>query len=572
VAFSRVPVDRMTKQIDFVPWNEQDDKGRRLDEKKPAGVINVDLMTPVYGRLRVKVVSAEDGQPTPAMVRLTWKTDGNPVAPSNAINYGTQFDTNGINSGRRGTSLPGLFKGTWWVVPEPFDMQLPPGEYEIIARRGLEHLPAVKTVTIKSNEVVDCSLRLEQWTDLGKLGWYTGDAHIHCQILSDDDASRLMTWAIAEDVRLVNVVKMGDLFRTYFEQRGFGKEYRVEQDSYTLSPGQECPRTSKLGHVLAMNTTSMVRDVDKYFLYDWVFDIVHKQGGLTGYAHVHNDGYWVHCDMAINVPKGKADFAEMLQFNVMGTSLYYMFLNLGFKLTAAAGSDVPWGGTIGDVRMYAYTGKGKPFDTDAWFEGVRKGRTFVTNGPLIELFVDDAIPGDEIRVSENRKLRVKARAWGHAQRQQLPALLEIVVQGDVIKRVESNDGKTDALSIEFDIEAKHGFWIAARAYAADGTKAHTTPVYVVRDLHADGDVKELRFWKHEEASKLIDQMVVYLGEIETKTLNIQKTSEAERQRNFETQQWANQAPELLKRINDAYKIYEDLRKTIEDERPLRAKD
>ncbi|MCL2330155.1 MAG: CehA/McbA family metallohydrolase [Phycisphaerae bacterium] len=555
VAFSRMPANRTTKQIDFCArWEDKDKNFARM---------TVDLMTPPQGRLRVNVVSDADGQPTPAMVRLTWKPDGNPVAPSNALDYGTQFDTNGTNSGRRFTSQPGRFRGIWWVVPGPFDMQLPPGEYEIAARRGPEHLPVFETITIKSNEVLERTLRIKQWTDMAKLGWYSGDAHIHCQILSDDDASRLMIWAQAEDVHLVNVVKMGDLFRTYFEQRGFGKEYRVEQGGYTLSPGQECPRTSKLGHVLAMNTTSMVRDVDKYFLYDWVFDIVHKQGGLTGYAHVHNDGYWVHCDMAMNVPKKKVDFAEMLQFNVMGTPLYYMFLNLGYRLTAAAGSDVPWGGTIGDVRMYAYAGKG-PFSTDAWFEGVRKGHTFVTNGPMVELLVDDAMPGDEIHVSKNRKLHVKARTWGHTERKQLPALLEVVVQGDVIKRVESNDGKTDTLTAEFDIDAGHGFWIAARAYAADGAKAHTTPVYVIRD--------GLRFWKYEEASKLIDQMVFYLGEIETKTLNIQKTDETARQMSFETRQWSNQASELLKRIADAHKIYDELRKTIEEERPLRAKD
>ena len=80
------------------------------------------------------------------------------------------------------------------------------------------------------------------------------------------------------------------------------------------------------------------------------------------------------------------DFAETLQFNVLGTSVYYAFWNLGCKLTAA-GSDVPWGGTIGDVRVYSYVGK-QPFAADAWFEGVRRGHTFVTNGPMIELHAE----------------------------------------------------------------------------------------------------------------------------------------------------------------------------------------
>ena len=51
--------------------------------------------------------------------------------------------------------------------------------------------------------------------------------------------------------------------------------------------------------------------------------------------------------MSINVPKHKVDFLELMQIGILGTNLYYEFLDLGFKLTAAAGSDVPFAGTVG---------------------------------------------------------------------------------------------------------------------------------------------------------------------------------------------------------------------------------
>ena len=123
-----------------------------------------------------------------------------------------------------------------------------------------------------------------------------------------------MAWVQAEDVHLANVVKMGDIYRTYFEQRGFGPDYRVVDGEYVLCPGQECPRThDQIGHVLAMNITSMVRNTDRYFLYDEVVDAVHAQGGLWGYAHVNSGIFHVHRDMSINVPRQKADFVEILQ-------------------------------------------------------------------------------------------------------------------------------------------------------------------------------------------------------------------------------------------------------------------
>ena len=117
---------------------------------------------------------------------------------------------------------------------------------------------------------------------------------------------------------------------------------------------------------------------------DWritleVFDAVHAQGGLTGYAHVNSGMFHVHRDMSLNVPRQKLDFVEILQFNQLGTDLYYDFLNLGCKLTASAGSDVPWGGTIGEVRAYAYLGE-KEFTADNWFEAFGRGRTFTTSG------------------------------------------------------------------------------------------------------------------------------------------------------------------------------------------------
>jgi hypothetical protein len=149
-------------------------------------------------------------------------------------------------------------------------------------------------------------------------------------------------------------VKIGDIYHTYFEQRGFGPRYRAVDGEFVPAPGQECPRThDQIGHTLAMKITSMIRDTERYFLYDKGFDAVHAQGDLTGYAHVNSGLFHVHRDMSINVPREKLDFVGILQFNQLGTDLCYQLLNLGCKLTTSAGSDVLWGGTIGEVRDYA---------------------------------------------------------------------------------------------------------------------------------------------------------------------------------------------------------------------------
>jgi hypothetical protein len=266
--------------------------------------------------------------------------------------------------------------------------------------------------------------------------------------------------------------------------------------------------------------------------------------------------------MTINVPRQKADFAEILQFNTLGTRLYYDFLNLGCKLTASAGSDVPWGGTVGEVRVYACVGK-KSFDADAWFDAFRRGRTFTTSGPMLDFRVDSALPGDEIRLKANKKLRIRARAWSDPKRL-APVKLEVVRHGEVIGTAESADPKKPEAELDFTVEAGFGSWIAARARVAEGTSAHTTPVYFVRE--------GLRFWKFDELDGLFEKRLVSLGEIErivaeAKRLEAEGKLEQDRYR----KQLALQGNLLLERVAKARGVYDELKRVAATERALRTK-
>ncbi len=516
------------------------------------------------GRLALTVLDDDTGEPTPAMVQLVYGPDGVVRRPPNAIEFAPQFDGQGYLSGRRRAIIPGPVEGDYWCVTGPFDMEVAPGEWKVLVRRGVEHAPAAATVTVESGQTTRLTLRPPRWVDMRRLGWFSGDDHVHCRILDDQDAANLMAYARAEDVHVVNVVKMGDIYRTWFEQRGFGPQHRVIAGHHVLSPGQECPRTHDggIGHTLAMNTRRMIRDTDRYYIYEWVFDQVHAEGGLCGYAHVNTGIFSVHRDMAINVPKGKVDFGEVLQFANLGTDLWYRFLNTGFKLTASSGSDIPWGGTMGEGRVYAHVGD-EPFSADAWFEAFGRGRTFVTNGPMLTLTVDDALPGDEITVTGNRMLRVRARAWGDPRRVR-PTRLEIVRHGEAIRTVEPAPGDTPSeLTVDMEIPAGAGFWIAARAEGEHGERAHTTPVYVIRE--------GLRFWKHDQADGLIDKGLASLAEVEKLVADAAEADAQGRVEDDRTlKQLAVQGPELLRCVREAQKIWEDLRATARAETPIRA--
>ena len=354
---------------------------------------------------------------------------------------------------------------------------------------------------------------------------------------------RLMTWTQAEDIHLANVVRMGDALKTYFPQYAFGAAGRYRSGEYALIAGQEDPRTSVMGHTLHMNILSPIRYPEQYYLYDLVFDEVHRQGGLSGYAHAYQPpgrGFWVRQDVTMNVPARKVDFLEISEFGEIDDQLYYEFLNLGFKLTATAGSDVPWGNTIGTSRVYAYLPGG--FDPDRWFQAIKEGRTFVTTGPMLELTVNGQPPGAEIHVTPRDSVQIRATASGSGY-SVLPRFLEIVSQGDVVRGEVEKDAGQREISVEFRLPVQHSTWIAARC-----SGARTSPVYLL--------VGDEPFWKLGAVPQLVDIRFQQLRDIESL---LRRGPPAGGEGTYNSPQgFKRQTAELAARVEKARKAYQEL--------------
>ena len=71
---------------------------------------------------------------------------------------------------------------------------------------------------------------------------------------------------------------------------------------------------------------------------------------------------------------------------------WYRYLNCGYRVAAVGGTDkMSAGMPVGGVRTYARLDRNRPFNFGNWAEAVRKGRTFTTSGPLIDLTVVGAL-------------------------------------------------------------------------------------------------------------------------------------------------------------------------------------
>lgn len=114
----------------------------------------------------------------------------------------------------------------------------------------------------------------------------------------------------------------------------------------------------------------------------------------------------------------------------------------------------------GRERFYT-NGKG-PLTVESWLDGIRRGRTFVTNGPMIEFSVDDAGMGGDVALAKPGKVRVRAAMRFDPERDDM-FRIEIVRNGVVVKNFP-RIGPTSEVACDFELEVAETCWLAVRAY------------------------------------------------------------------------------------------------------------
>lgn len=457
--------------------------------------------SPLAGaELTVAIVDGA-GRPTPAAVRL-YDEHGALHVPAQALDLGglgylyargALIHYADWTSPRVRSQYP--FFGSAWFRPQHpkdaacffvedgFRLELPAGRYRLAVSKGLEHTPVERQISLGDSPQREI-VTLTRWVDMAARGWFSGDGHVHIERSTPAANHAALVWARAEDVRVCNVLLMGDARQTYYAQYSFARAGTVEAGGTWLIPGQEDPRTRCLGHTLHLGTPALLRDPANYYAYEPVFADNHGRG-LSGLAHVGRRRWSFQVDRALTLlaPAGLVDFAEIAQMGYIGVNLWFEFLDLGFHLTAMAGSDVPWGGTIGGTRIYACTGA--EFSADRWIEAVRRGNTFVTTGPMLEFTVNGQLPGTVLKLKRGELVRIRAKTWGGNSGAQ-PVRLKLVSFGSVVKSVRGEGH----LETETEFKAERSFWITAASETnreplmdAPGffTGAVATPVYVEVD-------------------------------------------------------------------------------------------
>ena len=502
------------------------------------------------GTLSLHIRDGAGGAAVPARVGL-YDAQGRMPAPAEQALVVPRFtDRTRQVPVRRGFELWPAGKGYAFYVDGDYEAQVPAGRYQLVVGRGPEYRVHTREVEIVAHSHARVEVELQRWIDMPAQGWYSGDAHIHIERTRDANPG-ILSLLSAEDIHVANLLQMGNLARYYFPQYAFGAEGQYFRDNHALVSGQESPRTGHRGHTISLNISRYHDPVD-FFLYHDTAMAVQADGGLFGYAHAIIDAFHVSRGLALDVPMGLVDFLEVLQFSMIDTEFLYDFWNLGFRLAPVAGSDFPYINLPGTERSYVRIDG--PFSPRAWFEGLRQGRTFVTNGPMLSLEVAGGTIGDTVAAAGGETLNISARARVNPDMDSLDRV-ELVIHGDVAATAVSEEG-SESLSLNNSLTVDESCWVALRAYGKNGGLAHSAPVYV----SVDG-VKE--FWNTAAVPALVEK---YKNRIKT-LLNALPDAYDDLER-WDTASllkpaWNAQLPALRQHADKVLKRYDELLQRLE---------
>lgn len=447
------------------------------------------------GRLELRIMDGVSGDIIPARVSVTGG-DGRGYAPHDAWRHADDSFDRSQRS----------FEYSYFHSPGISELTAPVGPITVEVTRGLEHRPVRRQLDISADETSMLEVVLEPFADFRSKGWYNGDLHVHMNYGGTyrNTPEVLAFQAEAEDLDFV-------------ENLIVNKEQRIPDIAYfTGSPepaAAEEPlivhdqefHTSIWGHlgVLGLREHLLLPDYAGYvntaaaslFPHNAaVVDLARRQGGIVGYVHPFvaepdpsDPAQTITGELPVDAALGRVDYLEVVGFSdhLATAKVWYRLLNCGFRIPAGAGTDAMANfaslrGPVGVNRVFVKTGR-RPDQAD-WLGAIRHGRTFATNGPLLELTLDGKEAGDEVHLPSGRH---EVTARGLLQSMVPIEHLEIVGNGRVVATLAVSGERTSANFDETLIIEKSG-WYTLRAWSElprhpvlDAYPfATTSPIYV----------------------------------------------------------------------------------------------
>lgn len=441
------------------------------------------------------VIEDAAGRGTPARVSVTG-ADGRGWAPDAAWRHADD----GFDRSERKLEV------TYFHADGTAALTLPAGDYTVEVTKGMEFAREVRKVSVAAGSRRLERFRLARLVDLPARGWWSGDLHVHMNYggAYRNDPARLRRQAEAEDLHVVEALIVNKEQRIPDVSMFRGRPDPVSTARTVISHDEEY-HTSWWGHTAHLGLTRNLI-LPNYAGYAntaaaslfpdnaTIFDLSHAQGGVSGYVHpfdppLPDPGSAAPPTNAlpVDVALGKVDYMEVMGFSDHRTTaeVWYRLLNTGFRIPAGAGTDAMANfaslrGPVGMNRVFVRSGPSLNYR--GWLAALKAGRTFVSNGPLLEFTLSGRQVGDEL-VFPAGVHQVVARV---SMRSIVPVeRLEIVANGAVVSPIPLTAGGTRADAV-LPLPVTRSGWFLLRAWSAGAAHpvldaypyATTSPIYV----------------------------------------------------------------------------------------------
>lgn len=417
-------------------------------------------------------------------------------------------------------------------------VQIPPGTYSVEFTRGPEYVTQKRTITVPPGKTHRESFQLKRWADLTKMHWYSGDHHVHAAGCGHYESPTegvkpedMMRQILGEDLDVGCVLSWGPCWyaqKAYFNgglsplsTSDHLMRYDVEVSGFP---------SSHTGHLCLLRLkeddypgTTRIEEWPSWDLP--VLKWGKSQGGVVGFSHSGwglkvtdtkiptyevppFDGIGAN-EYIVDVVHDVVDFISTVDTPApWELNIWYHTLNCGFRTRISGETDFPciYGERVGLGRVYVKLDDDR-LDFDRWCEGIKLGRSYVSDGKahLIDFRVDNigvGEAGSERRLDRPGSVKVSAKVAAYLESELTPALealrarpveakpywdverarvgktrtvpVEVIVNGyPVAQKSIPADGSFQ--DVTFDVTVERSSWVALRIYPA----AHTNPVFVL---------------------------------------------------------------------------------------------
>ncbi|HEX5104381.1 MAG TPA: CehA/McbA family metallohydrolase [Pirellulaceae bacterium] len=422
-------------------------------------------------RLTIELRLDDAPQPIAGLVRITNLATGKAIAFADEI----QREAN------------------WCAVTSPATLVVPQGKLKVEALYGLESELVSREIDLTAQEKHLLTVDLQRFYKPADRKLVGGNTHLHLMKLTHAEAVRYLETVpradgldlvflshlkrVPEDVDYIsNLFTDGDLGRLSKGGVLFGNG---EEHRHNFGPGAE-----GYGHVMFLNLQRLVEPVsigpgimksgtDGRPLRRGI-DEARSQAATVIWCH----NQFGHEDLP-NWIAGVLDAQNIYDGNPHGTysDTYYRYLNLGLKVPFSTGTD--W-------FIYDFSRVYLPLEGELtarrWLLELAHGRSYITNGPFLELTAGQHKIGDSIAAKAGDELPITARALGRSDFRGL----ELIHNGKVIEHVhgDKQNGHFEA-ELQFTLKIDEPGWIAVRIPLEAGQNefgkphfAHTSPIYI----------------------------------------------------------------------------------------------